>query len=127
MGMLNVRNFGAKGDGVTDDTAALQAASDYALAWDDAASHSGYPADTYGGSATVILEGTFVISNTLTIATHLDASRATLRPCGSSPLARLGFCSDCASDTNYAAFTTRRKRGPTTASCSLCASVPVLC
>ena len=51
----DVRSFGAKGDGVTDDTAAIQAAIDAAIA-------------SNLGDAVFMPAGTYLISDTLTIA-----------------------------------------------------------
>lgn len=58
---LNVRDFGAVGDGKTDDSAALQAAFDAA-----AGSSRRYP-DQDGPSALVIPSGTYRIADTLTL------------------------------------------------------------
>lgn len=49
MQVFNVKDFGAVGDGITDDTAAIQAALD--------------AADEAGGGTVVIPEGTFIISS----------------------------------------------------------------
>ena len=50
---VNVKNYGATGDGVTDDTAAIQAAIDVA--------------NTAGGGEVFFPRGTYLISSTLTI------------------------------------------------------------
>jgi hypothetical protein len=79
----DVRDFGARGDGVTDDSAAIQAACNAAVAGNDTGADVDHPADQYGGSAMVIAVGTFVTSRTITIATHFDGSRATFLVKGS--------------------------------------------
>lgn len=56
-GFFNVKWFGAKGDGVTDDTAAIQAAID--------AMHSS------GGGEVYIPSGTYILSNYLTIYSYI--------------------------------------------------------
>lgn len=61
---LNVRSFGAKGDGVTDDTAALQDALDYALS----ESINGRAVSLYFPS------GHYIISDTLTFHRTEDGS-----------------------------------------------------
>lgn len=63
---LNARDFGAKGDGVTDDTAALQAALDAACA--------------AGGGELLIPAGEYLVSSTL----KLERTALTLRGEGSS-------------------------------------------
>src|SRR5215831_18716039 len=80
---FDVRDFGARGDGVTDDTAAIQAACDAAVAGNDTGAEVNHPADQYGGSAMVIAVGTFVTNRTITIGTHFDGSRATFLVKGS--------------------------------------------
>src|SRR5262252_5261390 len=80
---FDVRDFGARGDGVTDDTAAIQAACNAAVASDDVGFEVNHPLDVYGGSAMVIAVGTFVTSRTITIGTHFDGSRATFLVKGS--------------------------------------------
>jgi hypothetical protein len=72
----DVRDFGARGDGVTDDTAAIQAACNAAVAGNDTAAEVNHPGDEYGGSALVVAIGTFVTSRTIVIGTHFDGSRA---------------------------------------------------
>jgi len=79
----DVRDFGARGDGVTDDTAAIQAACNAAVAGNDSGSEQNHPPDEYGGSALVIAVGTFVTSRTIVIGTHFDGSRATFLVKGS--------------------------------------------
>lgn len=51
--IINVKTFGAEGDGETDDTKAIQAALDYAV--------------TLGGATVFIPIGTYVISNTILV------------------------------------------------------------
>jgi hypothetical protein len=80
---FDVREFGARGDGVTDDSAEIQAACDAAVAGNDSGSEINHPADEYGGSAIVVAAGTFITSRTITIATHFDGSRATFLVKGS--------------------------------------------
>jgi pectate lyase-like protein len=80
---FDVREFGARGDGITDDTAAIQAACAAAAAGNDSGAEVNHPADEYGGSAMVIAVGTFVTSRTITIGTHFDGSRATFLVKGS--------------------------------------------
>ena len=58
-GILNVRDFGAKGDGSADDTAAIQAAIDRAVST---------PA-----KAVYVPAGTYIITAPLVIQTHSDA------------------------------------------------------
>jgi hypothetical protein len=79
----DVRDFGARGDGVTDDTTAIQAACNAAVAGNDTGSEPNHPPDEYGGSAMVVAVGTFVTSRTITIGTHFDGSRATFLVKGS--------------------------------------------
>jgi hypothetical protein len=79
----DVRDFGARGDGVTDDTTAIQAACNAAVAGNDSGAEVNHPADEYGGSAMVIAVGTFVTSRTIVIGTHFDGSRATFLVKGS--------------------------------------------
>lgn len=59
----NVKQYGAKGDGVTDDTSAIQAALD---------------AGESSGRTVWIPAGTYLVSATLNVACDLDASEATI-------------------------------------------------
>jgi hypothetical protein len=79
----DVRDFGARGDGITDDTTAIQAACNAAVAGNDTGSEVNHPPDEYGGSAIVIAVGTFVTSRTIVIGTHFDGGRATFLVKGS--------------------------------------------
>ena len=65
--------FGAKGDGVTDDTAAIQAAIDYVAAITVVDSVIGF--DSFGGVVTMP-PGTFLVSNTLTLRRGVTLSGA---------------------------------------------------
>lgn len=68
-GWVNVRSYGAKGDGVTDDTAAIQAAIDVALA---------------ESKGLYLASGTYLVSATLNAASGLlirgEGERTVLRP-----------------------------------------------
>ena len=66
---VNVRGFGAKGDGLTDDTAAIQAALNYAAARLSAADCSGRATAVLFPSGTYIVSDrlTFLTTNTLTL------------------------------------------------------------
>jgi len=61
---VNVKDFGAVGDGVTDDTAAIQAALDYC---------NTYVRDEYKAKL-IGAPGTYKVSNTLTISCDCDLS-----------------------------------------------------
>lgn len=65
---VNAKDFGAKGDGVTDDTAAIQAAIDSLVATPPDAAIGGTPADPVGG-VVYLPSGTYVISSTITVHT----------------------------------------------------------
>jgi hypothetical protein len=60
---ISVKDFGAAGDGVTDDTAAIQAAIDYAS---KILTSTQYPTDVYGVEIQLD-SGVYAISNTLSI------------------------------------------------------------
>ncbi len=79
----DVRDYGARGDGITDDTTAIQAACNAAVAGNDSGAEANHPGDEYGGSAIVIAAGTFVTSRTIVIGSHFDGSRATFLVKGS--------------------------------------------
>lgn len=57
--LISVKEFGAKGDGVTDDTVAIQSALDYAM--------------TLGGGTVALPSGEYLISDTLIIRPHTAA------------------------------------------------------
>ena len=79
--LINVKHFGAVGDGVTDDSKALQRAADYARA---AVSGS-------GRTVTLLLPvGTYFTTETVTFYSNLDASQATIRYYGIDKAVRLG-------------------------------------
>lgn len=67
---LHVKNFGAKGDGVTEDAPAIQACAD-ALRGE----YTGY--ENYGSWGSVIFpEGTFIVNPTLSLIFAPDSSKA---------------------------------------------------
>ena len=76
-GVINVKDYGAKGDGVTDDTAALQAAADAALA---------------GGLKLIGAPGTYLVSDTWLLQCSGDLSTMTVEPTAASvtPVVRVG-------------------------------------
>jgi hypothetical protein len=76
--VYNVYDYGAKGDGVTDDTAAINACCAAALAATDQTSSDfgGHPPDQVGGSVMVLAVGIFKISAQITCSVHFDGSRA---------------------------------------------------
>ncbi len=61
---INVKDFGAKGDGVTDDTASIQAAIDYAFTLGGDVGYSGF---WIRGSKVFIPKGEYKISSTLVV------------------------------------------------------------
>lgn len=69
---FNVKDFGAKGDGVTDDTQAIQNAIDYVTTLNETI-YSG----VIGGKARVIGEGKFKITSTITLSCDADFRNAT--------------------------------------------------
>lgn len=75
---LNVDSFGAIGDGVTDDSQAIQNAADYAF-------ENGL---VLGG------QGTFLISETLKLRANMDLSRVTLLYDGSGTAVEFGLASE---------------------------------
>lgn len=74
---VNVLDFGAVGDGVTDDTAAIQAAADYAASID---------APLYGP------QGDYLVTSTISLVCDGDLSAMTIKASGAavSPVVRFG-------------------------------------
>src|SRR3972149_4011481 len=70
---VNVKSYGAVGDGVTDDTAAIQAAIDAVT--------------TAGGGTVYVPSGTYIIGSTLTLP--LYPTPITLRGSGSATILKL--------------------------------------
>lgn len=71
--MLDVRDFGAAGDGVTDDTAAIQAAFN--------------AADAAPGNVGVFMQGSFLTSAPLTTRSQMDGTQATIEYTGTGGVA----------------------------------------
>jgi len=70
--IINVKDFGAVGDGVTDDTEAIQAALDYCTNTFGYTIYTG----TLGSRATVYAQGKFAIDSTIVINCEVDMRRA---------------------------------------------------
>ena len=77
--VVNIKDFGAKGDGVTDDTAAIQAAVDYAL--------------SHGRYTVWMPDGTYITSDTIQLGYGLSPNQFTsigLSGTGGWPLGQFG-------------------------------------
>lgn len=91
MAYINIIDYGAVGDGVTDDTAAIQAAFDAA---DDG--------QAAGNNVTVIAPfGDYLVSEPLTVSSQLDMGQATFRYTGTGTALTVGVLTSTTARKTY--------------------------